>query len=31
MISQRILPPVAVVIPVYVLFQQIGCAIRLPP
>ena len=24
MISQRILPPVAVVIPVYVLFQQIG-------
>ena len=26
MISQRILPPVAVVIPVYVLFQQIGPA-----
>ena len=24
MISQRILPPVAVVIPIYVLFQQIG-------
>jgi multiple sugar transport system permease protein len=30
MISQRILPPVAVVIPVYVLFQQIGLLDTLP-
>ena len=30
MISQRILPPVAVVIPVYVLFQQVGLLDTLP-
>ncbi len=30
MISQRILPPVAVVIPVYVMFQQIGLLDTLP-
>ena len=24
LISQRILPPIAVVVPIYVLFQQIG-------